>query len=192
VYGWRDTSAANWKPNCAKRGKNCFVENGKTYLRFPTFERAYAPGKRRTDKTRYFRPQVRGMYEVCAVADYGNIIKEGTSGEANNSTCRPIQVDDVDVPDDAGLTITGPVTLTADPALVRRGNTSGLSWDTGGRLVCEITGTNGSTIPVTSVTGVVPTVAITAQTTYTLSCTDVGYEGTDDATIRILPQLQEI
>ncbi len=192
VYGWRDTSSAAAAPNCGRRGSLCFVEDGKTFLRLATYTRTYAANQRRTDAVQYFRPSVRGQYEVCAIADFDNEIAEGAAGEANNSTCRTIQVVETATPPAATSTITGPVTLDTAPSRVRAGNPSSLSWNTGGRIECVLTGTNGESIAITTTTGTSPTRAITGATTYTLACTDPGYEDSDTAIVNILPNIQEI
>jgi hypothetical protein len=188
VIGYRNVTT---KPNYC-RGSNglCLEKNGRIFMRIGNpYGRPYVAGQERTAPTQIFTPTQGGRYEICAFADNKDEVNEGTSGELNNETCRVFSVTDVpvDLP-----TITGPVSLTADPTVVRRGNTSALTWNTGGRLTCVISGTNGQQIPVTTVTGVVPTAAINSQTVYTLRCSDEGYEGSDDAAIRILPTIQEI
>jgi hypothetical protein len=135
---------------------------------------------------------VRGQYEVCAVADYDNEIAEGGAGEANNSTCRTIQVVDPSTPTAATSTVTGPVTLDVSPARIRKGSIASLTWNTGGRVECALTGTNGQSVAITSTTGSSPTQSITGATVYTLACTDPGYEDDDVAIVNILPNVQEI
>lgn len=193
VYGWRNTAGGGI--NCGRRGRNCFVEDGKTYLRLNTFTRAYNGLQRRTDNARTFRPLDIGRYEVCAVADFTNVIFEGVAGEANNSTCKIIEVDDdPDTPDDDDddTSISGPPTISATPNRIRRDTTVLISWDTGGRVDCTITGTNGEVIDVseTASTGSQQTIAITAATTYAMTCTDDNSRV--ETTIRLIPQYQEI
>jgi hypothetical protein len=192
VYGWRDTSASAKPPKCGKNNRKCFVQAGKTYLKLNTHNRAYKGKQKRGAPVRSFTPQQAGRYEVCAVVDYNNVILEGTTGERNNSTCVPAIVDE-NTEVIATPTISGPIALSVDPVRVRRGNVSMVSWDTGGRTQCVITGTNDHEIDLTdtlTATGSEGTPDIEFETTYTMVCADDG--ATAQATVKLLPQIQEI
>lgn len=190
VFGWRDTSGTAPAPRCGNRGQLCFIENGHTFRRFAPFNRTYAVGQTQTAPVRAFNPPVKGMYEVCAIADYNNVIPEGVSGEANNNTCRIIDVVDA-VVTTATTTITGPLVLIATPTRIKRGGAATLTWDTGGRIGCSIAGTNGDTIDLTGAASASSQVtpSITSETIYTLACTDDASRS--DTTIKLIPQYQE-
>ena len=197
VYGWRNTSSTARKPNCGIGGRSCFTENGRIFRRLNTFTRAYNSMQTQTDSVRAFRPLVNGQYEVCAIADFTNTVTEGVAGEANNRTCRIIVVDDNAVATTVS-TIDGPLTITASPSVMRRGQTSTVKWDTGGRVQCSIT--NSTNVPTSfldtdgdpRIVDEEATPALTTQTTYTITCTDPGFEATETATIRLLPEFREI
>lgn len=192
VYGWRDTRANAPRPRCGINNRRCFVENGHTFLRLNTFTRTYNAKQQRTDTARSFRPPVAGQYQVCAIADHTNTVFEGVSGEANNRTCRTIIVDDAAV---SAIPVFTDMSISLSPSIVRSGQTSELSWDTGGRVECTLAGSNGHTIDVSDPSrwkGTETTSAIIAQSSYKLACTDIGGEGEETATIRLIPQYQEI
>jgi len=195
VYGWRDTSGSR-APSCGRRGKNCFTENGHKFLRLNTFTRAYNSMQTRTDDPRSFRPPVAGRYEVCAIADFNNTVYEGVAGEANNHTCRIITVDDDTTTTTS--TIDGPLTITASPSVMRRGQTSTVEWDTGGREMCSIVNSTAEPVDFLDSDGEPrlsdeeETPPLNTQTTYTITCTDPGFEATETATIRLIPEFKEI
>jgi hypothetical protein len=192
VTGWRNTAAVG-TPSCGLLGNLCFTANGHSYIRTSSFVQSFLPHILQLDTPQSFTPQTPGTYEVCAVADYYNVIQEGATGEANNVACQTVQVlavatTDTSVPP----TITGVATLSASPTRVKRGSTATLVWNTGGRTKCTIQGANGQVISLvgapSAATGV--TSPITAETKYTLSCLDDNSSA--DATVKILPQYQEI
>ncbi len=83
-----------------------------------------------------------------------------------------------------------PLTLEADPPLVRRGETTDLVYDLGGRTSCTLSGGGMSSTPVTG-TGEQhkDSPAILGETTFTLTCTDDGASAT--AKVRVLPAIDE-
>ena len=87
-------------------------------------------------------------------------------------------------------TITGPMTLSAQPTRVRKGSSTKVVWNTGGRTSCSIKGTNNESIAASALLGSQTTSAITAPTTFTLSCLDDGSEVS--AVVNLLPTYQEI
>ena len=194
VTGWRNVAAVG-TPSCGPMGNLCFIADGHSYIRIGSFAQAYLPRALLLDTARSFTPQTQGTYEVCAVADYYNVIQEGKTGEANNTACQKVQVlaaVTTTGTSTATSTITGPATLSAAPTRVKRGSTTTLSWNTGGRTQCTIKGTNGQTIALTGSASVASgaTTAITAETTYTLSCLDDN--ASIQSVVKLLPQYQEI
>ena len=195
VYGWRDTSVA---PSCtgwgSLFGNRCFTNNGQTYMKVNTFSSAYSARQLLGAGATPFLLPSQGTYEVCAVADYTNVIAEGSSGESNNSACQTVRV----LPAPAVITggptggITGPLTLIVSPTRVRRGNSTTLAWDTGGRTKCTITGTNGQTINLIGAASAASdtTRPITAETTYTLSCADDA--SSIQSKVKLIAQYKEI
>lgn len=89
-----------------------------------------------------------------------------------------------------GGVITGPLTLLAQPSHVRKGTPTTVEWNTGGRTACSITGTNGESFAVSSLTGSHTTTDILATAIYTISCVDDGSEVS--TTVHLIPQFQEI
>ena len=196
VYGWRNTSVA---PSCtgwgSLFGNRCFTSNGQTYMKVNTFSSAYSARQLLGAGATTFLLPSQGTYEVCAVADYTNVIPEGSSGESNNSACQTVRVLPalaVITGGPAAGTITGPLTLIVSPTRVRRGNSTTLAWDTGGRTKCTITGTNGQTINLIGAASAasVTTSPITAETTYTLSCADDA--SSIQSKVKLIAQYQEI
>lgn len=86
--------------------------------------------------------------------------------------------------------VTGPLTLTMQPTRVRKGTPAKIVWNTGGRAVCAISGSDNESITVPSVSGSKATAAITAPTVFTISCLDDGSEVS--ATVNLIPSYQEI
>ncbi len=89
------------------------------------------------------------------------------------------------------------VSITATPPLVSPGQTSQINWDIAGLdtiQTCSITGSNGDTVAWDTIsnTSSYTTSAITAQTTYTMSCTfsDVGTM-TDITSVFLVPAWEE-
>lgn len=194
VTGWRNTATVG-TPSCGVGGSQCITANGHTYIRMGSLVQTYLPRALQFLSPQSFTPQSKGTYEVCAVADYYNVVAEGPAGEANNVACQTVQVLDgngTNGPGTASSTITGPISFTAAPTRVKKGNTATLSWNTGGRTKCTIKGMNGQIINLTgapsATTGV--TTPITFETKYTLSCADDNTSA--DATVKLLPQYQEI
>ena len=202
VYGWRDTSVA---PSCtgwgSLFGNRCFTNNGQTYMKVNTFSSAYSARQLLDAGATTFLLPSQGTYEVCAVADYTNVIAEGSSGESNNSACQTVRV----LPAPAVITsgpagsitgptggITGPLTLIVSPTRVRRGTSTTLAWNTGGRTKCTITGTNGQTINLIGAASAASdtTRPITAETTYTLSCADDA--SSIQSKVKLIAQYKEI
>ncbi len=99
----------------------------------------------------------------------------GTSGGTAQSTA------DVTV-------VRTPLTLTANPPIVRRDEVSNLTWDVGTRTGCTLTrrgDTSGT--PLTGSTGTLESTNIKGETLYTLTC------GTESASalIKMLPTISE-
>lgn len=143
-----------------------------------------------------FTPPSQGSYEVCAVADYYNVVDEGVVGEANNVACQTIQA----LAPDTGTTgtpgsgsgITGPISFSVSPTRIKRGTTATLTWNTGGRTKCAIRGINGQVIDLSGAASAATraTSPIMFETKYTLSCADDSTSA--DATVKLIPQYQEI
>lgn len=190
VSGWRNLSPGD-TPSCGPGGSLCFTANGQSYIRMSSLLGDYAPQQTITDTPFTFTPLVQGIYEVCAVADYSNVVAEGVAGEANNTACQPIQVlSSGTVISPPGVTT--PLSFAVTPTRVKRGSTSNLVWDTGTRSQCTIVGTNGQTIYLagTTGTGATTTSPIISETKYTLMCTDDNSSA--NITVRLLPQYREI
>jgi hypothetical protein len=83
--------------------------------------------------------------------------------------------------------------LRVIPSLVRSGNTTQVNWSAQNVRSCTVTAPNGDTwTGVQSPLGGKTSRAITAETTYTLSCIDLnGSTLTKAATVRILPTWRE-
>lgn len=82
------------------------------------------------------------------------------------------------------------LTVTANPALVRSGNTSVISWSASNVTSCTM---NGPGISASGVTGSATTPAITAQSTYTLSCVVTGLGTVSrSVTVGLVPKFEEI
>ena len=222
--GWRNTASVG-TPSCGPSGSLCFTANGHSYIRMSSFAQAYLPHLLLTDAPHTFTPQSAGTYEVCAVADYYNVIQEGVAGEANNIACQTVQVvpnppqcsDGIDNDGDKlidaqdpgchqGDDITQPylpnknsevqvltaASFTANPTRVKKGGSATLTWNTGNRTQCTITGTNGQSIDLSGAPSATsrPTTPITVETTYTMSCADDNT--TLKTAVKLLPQYQEI
>jgi|GEM_PF-6837775 len=189
VSGWRSLVPGG-TPSCGVGGSLCFTANGNSYITVSSFPRAYAPQQTSTDTPYTFTPVTQGMYEVCAVADYTNVIAEGVAGEANNTACQPIQVLAVGAVV-APPTATSPLALVTAPNRVRSGGVANLVWDTGSRTQCTITGTNGQIIYLAGTVGMstATTTPITAETKYTLSCADDNTS--TSVLVKLLPQYRE-
>lgn len=87
------------------------------------------------------------------------------------------------------VTATGPTaSLTATPGSVNSGSASTLSWSSTNATSC--TGTNFSTGNATS--GSVSTGALTADKTYSVSCTGSGGTATDQATVTVTNSLPDL
>lgn len=190
VSGWRNLTPGN-TPSCGPSGSLCFTVNGNSYIRMSSYAAAYTPQQTKSDTPFTFTPQTPGMYEVCAVADYYNVISEGIAGEANNTACQPIQVypSNIVIPP---ITATSPLLLTTSPTRVKRGGTATLVWDTGSRTQCTITGTNGQILYLAGTSGAsgAPTTPITTETKYTLTCIDDN--SSVSTMVKLLPQYKEI
>lgn len=96
-----------------------------------------------------------------------------------------------DKTDSVSATITGEggggdMSFTADPDRVRKGDTSHLTWELGGRTGCTVSG-NGESFAVSS-DGERDTAPINWEVTYTLACSDDSLR----ATIKVIPSFQEI
>lgn len=93
--------------------------------------------------------------------------------------------------DDGDLSITPSVTLRAVPTLVRSRDISRIFWETTGASTCSVHGTNGHTFSLTAdniAVGSADTGAISAPTTYTLTCRTVRNTNLSaDAIINIAP-----
>jgi hypothetical protein len=89
----------------------------------------------------------------------------------------------------AGVTVLRtPLTLTANPSIVRRDEVSDLTWDVGSRTGCTLQRRGDTTAtPITSQTGTIDSTTIRGETLYTLTC------GTESATalIKMLPVISE-
>jgi hypothetical protein len=87
----------------------------------------------------------------------------------------------------------GPLTITLNPSLVRKGNTTVISWDTGVHPATNCTIT-GSSLPdgftLTTQTGSVETLPITGPHRYTLSC-GPSPEANQFVDVRVLPTIYE-
>ncbi len=81
------------------------------------------------------------------------------------------------------------VTISASPSRVQSGNTWTLKWRSTGVSACSITGTNGFSLPGAGTSGTHSTNAITAQTTFTISCDSGAATGT--TIVNIVPAFQE-
>ena len=128
---------------------------------------------------------------MCSFADSKQQIVE--SSETDNYDCKLVFVTDDPLAPIPGPAITGPTSLTALPALVRKGGWSTLSWNTGGRVGCTLTGTNADVIDISNATaGSMIVGPLLNETNYTLACTDPGYVESSEATIKILPRIKEI
>jgi hypothetical protein len=86
------------------------------------------------------------------------------------------------------------MTFTAGASRVRIGDTTTLTWNTGNRTHCVITGSNGnnfgSALSPLVLTGTQTTAAITQVARYRLSCTDDN--ASKEVTIQVIPVVQEI
>ena len=82
--------------------------------------------------------------------------------------------------------------LKVSPRLVRKGNTTTVSWDIEDAASCTVTGTNGDSW--TGVSGSHVSSPITTTTVYTLNCSSTvpGFTYTASATVNIVPIFQEI
>lgn len=91
--------------------------------------------------------------------------------------------------DTARVTVVAPTaptaTLTANPTNVASGSASNLSWSSTNATSC--TGTGFSTGGATSSGTAVSTGALTADTSYTLTCTGAGGSATDSETVTVTP-----
>lgn len=89
------------------------------------------------------------------------------------------------------------ISIRALPSLVRAGEQTTIRWEASGVSSCTVSGSNGDSLPAEGQTLPIPgealTTAITAQTTYTLSCIeeDSGTTETAIATVNVLPVFQE-
>jgi hypothetical protein len=84
--------------------------------------------------------------------------------------------------------------LRVIPSLVRSGNTTKVNWSAQNVQSCTVTAPNGDTWSgLQSAIGGETSSPITAETRYTLSCTDLnGTTHTKTATVRIIPTFQEL
>jgi hypothetical protein len=186
IYGWRNLDTTAEAPNCTN-ASHCFTHNGNAYRRIGSnnYTFTYTAGQSRSI-TGSFDPTLPGRYQVCIIADRQASVTE--SSEVNNVMCKTARVYDVST---SVPSFSAP-SFTVTPSRVRKGNTATLTWNTGGRVECMITGTNKESINLmgTSSASTRSTPPITAETTYTLSCEDDDTSLSD--TVKLLPQLQEI
>ena len=187
--GWR--SATSTATSCGKlKADQCFMLNGKPYSSANSLSGTYTPQQSRTFSAS-MKFSTKGTYEICSFADSKLQITE--SSEKDNYNCVFVFVVDDPLASVPGPVITGPATLTATPALVRTGGNSTLSWNTGGRVECTLTGTNADVIDISNATAGSKIVGpLLNETKYTLACTDPGYVESAEATIKILPRIKEI
>jgi hypothetical protein len=82
-----------------------------------------------------------------------------------------------------------PFIFKATPPKVRKGQSSQLVWDAGGRPNCSITGTNGDSAVLSGGSGTYITSPITSQTIFTATCFGMNMA---EATVNLVPEFQEI
>ncbi len=196
LIGWRKIGEAACSSG---HSSSCFVHNGTAYRSLYSGTGTYAANDLWFRNTSFI-PRTAGTYEICTLADTVNSLFE--SNEADNTACLmltiaasnvayPAPVMSEGAREDSPPAITGPLSITAVPNIVRRGVSSTLSWDTGGRIWCTITGSNTHVIDLVGASsiGSMQTPPIDGKTVYTIACTDDDER--DKATIDILPQFQE-
>ena len=192
VLGWRNVSTTTKGCGPGGNGSVCFTNAGHTYKTLSTVNDAYTAGQVRALKSS-FNVSVAGTYEVCVVADLGDSLTE--SSESDNKACSMVTVTSTGVV--TVLTPLTPLTITATPALIRKGQTSTIAWNSGGRTQCALTSTTGQTEPfvqggVPRLTGSYVTTPLQTPANVTITCTDPGGAATAAAQVKLLPDIKEI
>lgn len=103
-------------------------------------------------------------------------------------TCSSLSDNNEEVAADASLSLTA-------PSLVQPNSAALLSWSAANVQTnsCTLTGTNGNSWNLTGTSGTRTSSALTGETTFTLSCTDLDSDvETVTATVRITPSFEEI
>jgi hypothetical protein len=85
-------------------------------------------------------------------------------------------------------------TFTVNPGKVRKDTSAKMTWNVGSRTSCSISATNGQAVTITSAnkSATLDTNTISSQTSFTLTCTDVGHEAVKKIDVTVVPIFVEI